>query len=251
MIIANVANDLGGGGGNNPPVASFTDAINGLTVSFTDKSTDSDGSIAARKWTFGDGHTSTATNPTHTYASAGNYTVKLTVTDNDGATNSTSQTVAAGSTQLLGNPGFETGTAAPWSASTGVIDNNQAEPAHTGLWKAWLDGYGQTHTDTLSQRVSIPSGKSSATLKYYLHVSTSESGTQANDKMTVQILNTSGTVLATVASFSNLNAAPGYAVHTANLAAYIGRTVVVRFRGTENATLLSSFVLDDVTLTVK
>ena len=251
MIIANVANDLGGGGGNNPPLAGFTDTVNGLIVSFTDTSTDNDGNVASRKWNFGDGRTSTATNPSHTYAAAGNYTVKLTVTDNDGATNSISKTVAAGSTQLLGNTGFETGTAAPWTATDAVIDDNQTEPAHTGLWKAWLDGYGQAHTDVLSQQVSIPSGKSSATLKYYLHVETSEGPTLAFDKLKVQVLNKSGTVLATVAKFSNLDAAQGYLVHKVNLSAYIGRTVVIRFTGTEDASLITSFVLDDVTLTVK
>src|SRR5262249_33222226 len=59
--------------------------------------------------------------------------------------------------QKLGTPGFETGTAAPWTASTGVIDNSAGEPAHSGSWKAWMDGYGSAHTDTLSQSVTIPS----------------------------------------------------------------------------------------------
>ena len=40
-------------------------------------------------------------------------------------------------------------------------------------------------------------------------------------------------------------------VHTANLAPYIGQTVVVKFTGTEDSTLQTSFVLDDVTLTVQ
>lgn len=89
--------DIGGGGtpANSPPVASFTHTCSGLTCSFTDGSTDSDGTIASRSWNFGDGATSTATNPSRTYAAAGTYTVTLTVTDNDGATNSTSKSVTA------------------------------------------------------------------------------------------------------------------------------------------------------------
>lgn len=83
----------GGGGTNVPPVANFSFAANGLAVTFTDSSTDSDGTIAARSWNFGDGTTSTATNPGKTYAAAGSYTVALTVTDNRGATLSTSRTV--------------------------------------------------------------------------------------------------------------------------------------------------------------
>jgi len=95
LIISGAASDIGGGGGggNNPPVANFTDTVNGLAVSFTDTSTDSDGSIASHAWNFGDGSTSTAANPSHTYASAGTYSVTETVTDNGGATNSKTQSV--------------------------------------------------------------------------------------------------------------------------------------------------------------
>ena len=76
---------IGGGGGNTPPVANFTFSCTGLTCSFTDTSTDGDGSIASRSWNFGDGGTSTATNPSHTYAAGGTFNVTLTATDNGGA----------------------------------------------------------------------------------------------------------------------------------------------------------------------
>lgn len=78
---------------NNPPVANFTSSVNGLTVNFTDTSTDSDGSIASRSWNFGDGTSSTAANPSKTYSSAGSYSVTLTVTDNKGASNSKTSSV--------------------------------------------------------------------------------------------------------------------------------------------------------------
>jgi hypothetical protein len=55
----------------------------------------------------------------------------------------------------------------------------------------------------------------------------------------------------TVASYSNLNAATGYAQRTVNLSTYIGQTVAVSFTGTENSTKQTSFVLDDTTLTIK
>lgn len=98
LILANAINDLAGGTPtNNPPVAGFTDTVNGLGVSFTDTSTDSDGSIASRSWSFGDGSTATSANPTHSYAAAGTYTVTLTVTDNDGATDSHSAAVTVSS----------------------------------------------------------------------------------------------------------------------------------------------------------
>ncbi len=259
-MILNVAiNNLGGGGGGNvPPVANFTFTTSGLTANFTDTSTDSDGTITSRSWTFGDGGTSTATNPSHTYAAAGTYTVTLTVTDNGGSQNSHSAPVTVsggggGSTQLLGNTGFENGTAsAPWTLSSGVANNSSSEPPHAGSWDAWMDGYGRSHTDTASQTVSIPAGKSSATLQYYLHIDTAETTTTtAYDKLKVQVTNTSGTVLATLSTWSNLNHANGYVVHTGNLTPYIGQTVVIKFTGTEDVSLQTSFVLDDVTLTVQ
>ena len=79
--------------GNQAPVANFSVATSGLTATFTDSSTDSDGTIASRSWNFGDSTTSTATNPSKTYAAAGTYTVTLTVTDNAGATNTKSSSV--------------------------------------------------------------------------------------------------------------------------------------------------------------
>jgi hypothetical protein len=58
--------------------------------------------------------------------------------------------------QKLLNPGFESGSAS-WTATAGVIgQNGPSQPARTGTWNAWLDGYGTTHTDTLSQSVTIP-----------------------------------------------------------------------------------------------
>ncbi len=56
-----------------------------LAVSFSSAgSSDSDGSIVSYSWAFGDGTSSTSSNPSHTYSTPGSYIAVLTVTDNQG-----------------------------------------------------------------------------------------------------------------------------------------------------------------------
>ena len=89
------ASGRGGTIPNDPPNASFTSSTpQPLSASFdASTSSDSDGSITAYNWTFGDGATGTGVTPQHTYASAGSYTVRLTVTDNRGDTGTVTHTV--------------------------------------------------------------------------------------------------------------------------------------------------------------
>ena len=88
---------FGGGTPNVAPVANFMSSCTGLSCSFTDGSTDSDGTVVAWSWSFGDGASSTDRNPSHAYPGDGTYPVTLTVTDDKGAANqkSASVTVAA------------------------------------------------------------------------------------------------------------------------------------------------------------
>jgi serine protease len=194
-----------------------------------------------------------------TPSTAGSSSVTVSAKDTTGASGSTSLTWTVSASggggctakQLLGNPGFETGSAAPWSATAGVINPSSAgEPAHSGNYVAWLDGYGTTHTDTLSQSVSIPAGCKNAGFSYWLHIDTAEFGSTAYDTLKVQVLSSSGAVLATIGSFSNVNAASGYQQHSANLAAYVGKTITLKFTGKEDASLQTSFVVDDTALNV-
>ncbi|TQJ11902.1 M4 family metallopeptidase [Kribbella jejuensis] len=185
-----------------------------------------------------------------TPTTAGTYNVTATATASAGGSGSTSFTITVSPVgggcsspgQKLGNPGFETGSAAPWTATAGVIDNSTSQPAHSGSWKAWLDGYGTTHTDTLSQSVTIPAG-CSATLTFYLHIDTAETTTTTQfDKLTVK----AGTT--TLATYSNLNKASGYSLKTFNLSSFAGQTVSISFSGTEDSSLQTSFVVDDTGL---
>ena len=156
-------------------------------------------------------------------------------------------------TQVLGNPGFENGSTnpAPWTATAGVISNSASEPAHTGTWKAWLDGYGTTHTDTLTQQVAIASNATAATLTFWLHIDTAEtSTTTAFDTLALQVRNSAGTVLSTLKTYSNLNKNTGYAQQTFDLTSFKGQTIQINFVGSEDSTLQTSFVLDDFALNV-
>ncbi|MFT3860689.1 PKD domain-containing protein [Micropruina sp.] len=79
---------------NKAPSASFTSAVNKQAVTFDGTgSTDSDGTIASYLWDFGDGSSSAESNPSHTYASVGTFSVTLTVTDSDGSTGTVTQSV--------------------------------------------------------------------------------------------------------------------------------------------------------------
>jgi subtilase family serine protease len=196
-----------------------------------------------------------------TPTTAGTYTVTVTAKDTTGATGSTTFTWTISTSgggggctasQLIVNPGFETGAISPWTASTGVLNNDTTdEPAHSGSWDAWLDGYGTTHTDTLAQTVAIPSTCKTAAFSFWLHIDTAETTTTtAYDTLKVQVLNSSGTVLATLATFSNLNHNTGYTQHSYSVASYIGQTITLKFTGTEDSSLQTSFVDDDNALNV-
>ncbi|HEY0932356.1 MAG TPA: hypothetical protein VGD91_01330, partial [Trebonia sp.] len=135
--------------------------------------------------------------------------------------------------------------------STAGVINNSGEPPHSGSWNAWLDGYGTTHTDTLSQAVALPSGCATYQASFWLHVDTAETTkTSAFDTLKVQVLSSSGTVLATLATFSNLNAASGYQQHSYRLSGYAGQAVTLKFTGTEDSSRQTSFVIDDTAVNV-
>ncbi|MFF8908514.1 M4 family metallopeptidase [Streptomyces olivaceoviridis] len=184
-----------------------------------------------------------------TPTTAGTSSTTVTVQDSTGATGTATfgWTVSATgggctSTQLLSNPGFESGSTG-WTATSGVITTDSGEAAHSGSYKAWLDGYGSAHTDSVSQSVTIPAG-CKATLTFYLHVDTAETSTSTQyDKLTV----TAGSK--TLATYSNLNAASGYAQKTFDLSSLAGSTVTLKFNGVEDASLQTSFVVDDTALT--
>ncbi|MGW3146112.1 M1 family aminopeptidase [Streptomyces sp. NPDC001177] len=145
--------------------------------------------------------------------------------------------------QVVTNGGFESGTS-PWTqSSSGVITSRSGQTAHGGTSFAWLNGVGSTHTDTLSQSVTLPSGCSTATLSFWLHIDTTETTSSiAYDKLTAKIGST------TLATYSNLNKNTGYVQKSFDVSAFAGQTVSLTFTGTEDSSLQTSFVLDDIAL---
>ncbi|HET9167693.1 MAG TPA: hypothetical protein VFP11_16950 [Candidatus Angelobacter sp.] len=192
-------------------------------------------------------------------ATATTGTSSITITGTSGTlshTTSISLTIAAsgggGAQQLIVNGGFEAATASPWVLTAGVLNTSASEPPHSGVKDAWLDGYGTTHTDTADQTVTIPSTAVSATLTFWLHIDTAETTTTtAFDTLKIQVLNSSNTVLATLGTFSNLNKAAGYSQKSFSVLSFKGQTVKIRFIGTEDTSLQTSFVIDDVALNVQ
>ena len=153
--------------------------------------------------------------------------------------------------QLLINPGFETGSGSPWLMTNGVMSNSATPAAYSGSWKAWLNGYGIVHTDTVSQQVSIPVDACSASLSYALSIVSAETTTTAkNDTLTVTVTDVATNKSTVLATYSNLNKSTGYVMRTINLVAYKGKTIKLLFTGKENASRLTSVIIDEVNLSI-
>ncbi|HXD84562.1 MAG TPA: pre-peptidase C-terminal domain-containing protein [Rudaea sp.] len=148
------------GSSGGTPTANFSFVTNGLTATFTDSSTDSGGTIGSHSWTFGDGATSTTTNPSHTYAAAGTYSVTETVKDSvSGTTNSktASVTVASAGGTPTANFSFVTnGLVANFTDSS--TDSGGTIGSHS-----WTFGDGATSTATSPSHTYAAAGTYSVT----------------------------------------------------------------------------------------
>ncbi|MFD0823169.1 hypothetical protein ACFQ0D_33745 [Micromonospora zhanjiangensis] len=203
------------------------------------------------------GGSATLTITTAASTPTGTYTVTVTGTGAS-ATHTASYTLTVTGTgggctspgQKLGNPGFESGTS-PWTGSTGTIGSFSGQPAHSGSRVSYLNGYGYSASESIAQSVSLPAGCAAYTFSFWLHIDSAEStSSTAYDTLKVQVLNSGGTVLATLATYSNLNKAAGYSQKSFSLAAYAGQTVSVKFLGAEDSSLQTSFVIDDTAIDV-
>ena len=152
-------------------------------------------------------------------------------------------------TQLLLNPGFDSGDV-NWTHTAGVITNSTSESPHGGAYYAWLDGYDRAHVDHLSQPVAIPPGSASARLSFWLHIDSAETGSTVADTLRLEILGPTSILLARLITYTNLGAADGFGLKTFDLSGFAGQSIQVAFIGTEDQPRQTSFVVDDVSLTV-
>ena len=177
---------------NQPPTANFTFTCSGLTCNSTSTSSDPDGSIASYGWTFGDGSSSTAQNPSHTYAAGGSYTVTLTVTDNQGATSlPASQTVSV----TAPNQAPVVNAGPDESALIGLLytENWAFSDPDNGPWSYTIDwGDGTTTSGSQSSPGSFSAGHTYVTVlphNYTVTVTVVDSqGASGSDSKVVSVL---------------------------------------------------------------
>ncbi len=193
---------------------------------------------------------------------SGNGTVGYSVASNTGTSSRTGTMTIAGQTftvtqagstgggcgQLITNGGFETGTT-PWTISSQVTRSTGTFP-HSGTAYMIINGVNSS-SGTLYQTVTIPSG-CSPSLNFWLNITTSEAtGDPIYDRLFIEVRSTTGTLLATLATFSNQDSGTAgvYVLRGAySLSSFAGQTVRIQFRGTNDITLPTSFRVDDVSV---
>jgi Zn-dependent metalloprotease len=157
-------------------------------------------------------------------------------------------TGGGGCTNAIVNPGFETGTT-PWTISSQVTRSTGTFP-HSGTAYMILNGVNSS-TGTLFQTVTVPTN-GCTNLTFWLNITTNEAaGAAVFDRLFIEVRSTTGTLLATLTTFSNQNSgtAGTYVLRGPfNLSSFAGQTVRIQFRGTNDITLPTVFRVDDVSL---
>jgi subtilisin family serine protease len=147
---------------------------------------------------------------------------------------------------LIVNGGFE-GSVSPWTLSGNAYWSTGGYP-HSGTGYTVLGAYNNA-SGAEYQTVSIPSSPA-AGLRFWLNVTSSESGSTVYDRLFIEVRSTSGALLGTLGTFSNADETTvgSYSQKSFSLAGWPGQTVRVQFRATTDAFLPTSFRIDDVSL---
>ena len=133
-------------------------------------------------------------------------------------------------------------------SGTGAFYTNNGSYPHGGTGYMYF-GVNNNVTGQTYQQVTIPS-TAPAALTFWFNCSSSESATTAYDFLYVEVRNTSGTLLQTLATYSNKDktTAGSYSQKSFSLAAYKGQTIRLQFRNTMDVSITSTFRVDDVSL---
>jgi endonuclease/exonuclease/phosphatase family metal-dependent hydrolase len=143
-------------------LANPTSGTSPLFVNFASTASDPDGYIASYSWNFGDGHTSSAVNPTNTYQSAGSYTARLTVTDNSGASSSATIPITVSAPQST-----TTLRVMSWNIQFGKGTDNLTNWDRTATWITNINpdivGLAEMPPDSISTLVALLNQKTGRT----------------------------------------------------------------------------------------
>ncbi len=127
--------------------ATPTSGTEPLVVSFDSSSSfDPDGTIVSHAWDFGDGNTSTAANPSHTYPTPGIYTAQLTVTDDDGATGTDTKQITVNPNQAPTAVAGAVPTSGRFPLDVAFDSSSSTDNDGTIVSQAWDFGDGNTST---------------------------------------------------------------------------------------------------------
>ena len=204
---------------NQAPSASFTVApaspVVGETVTFTDTSTDADGTVASRVWDLDDDgqfNDASGVSATRSFAATGTYTVRVRVTDDGGLTSTASRTVTVGApptagANLVANPSFETSLTG-WTSWQATRTRVQVADAPDGSWAvrvAQSSGTQYTLDDNPTTVASAPAG-AVYTARAQVRA---DSASAVGDRVTLQLRERT-------ASGSTVRTVPGPAVFLTN-----------------------------------
>jgi hypothetical protein len=197
---------------------------------------------------------------------AGSGTVNYSVSANSSSSSRIGNMTIAGKTfvitqagtvignNILLNPGFESGSViwAEYSSAGYQIILQDSYNAHTGSWFAWMGGSNNL-TEYIYQDVTIPSDTTGAYVQFWYRIATEETtAITPYDILYVQIRRPSdNTVLATISTLSNLNKTTGWVQSPQyDISSFKGQTIRLMFYSTTDSFYPTSFMIDDVNLTV-
>ena len=137
------------------------------------------------------------------------------------------------------NGDFEAGTGG-WTQTADVI-RADGQYSHDGLGYAWLGGTGTTHTDSLSQRVSVPSVGHPG-LRFALRIASDDTSAANHDVLQLTV---DGHLVRT---YTAAQSRSSYGDQVVDLTPYRGRTVTLAWTSTEDDATPTTFLLDDISV---